>query len=135
MKTIRILAAFFMLAALTSAIVGCNPSENKAGTNSGQDIIVLLKFKAQPDKGIQAVKEITGLLEKVKEEPHFISIKLHVDPNDNTNILLYEEWEDESYYNNEHMNTAYIKEFMANSRNFLEGPPDISFWKVENKFK
>ena len=44
-----------------------------------------------------------------------------------TNILLYEEWGDESYYNSEHMNTVHLKEFIANSRNFLAGPQKFLF--------
>lgn len=135
MKTIRNLTAFLIIAASTLLFVSCDPSANSSDASSGQNTIVLLRFKAQPDKGTQAVSELNNLLNKVKKEPNFVSIKLHVDPDDNTNILLYEEWEDASYYNGEHMNTAHIKAFMENSRNFLEGPPDISFWKVEDVFK
>ena len=100
-----------------------------------ENVIVLLRFKSQPDKGSYAVSELTKLANQVKEEPHFISIKIHVDPKDNSNILLYEEWEEENYYNTEHMNTAYIKDFQANSVNFLAGPPDITFWKVSDLIK
>ncbi len=103
--------------------------------HSKQNTIVLLKFKAQAGKGKQAVAELTKLIEQVQGEPHFVSIKLHVDPNDNTNILLYEEWEDANYYNGAHMNTPYMKAFQANSVNFLGGPPEITFWKVENTFE
>lgn len=135
MKTLRSTAAILILALSASALSGCGPSKDKSDPGSEQNVIVLLRFKAQPDKGVQAVSELTDLIEKVREEPNFISIKLHVDPSDNTNILLYEKWADASYYRNEHMNTVYIKEFMMNSTNFLEGPPDVSFWKVKNKFR
>ena len=99
------------------------------------NIIVLVKYKAQPEKSDMAISELIQLIDRVKQEPHFVKIKLHVDPNDNTNILLYEEWSDASYYNTEHMNTTHLQEFIANSRNFLGGPPEISFWKVEQEFK
>ena len=135
MKTIKNLAAISILAVSTLVLIGWYPFEKKSGKDATENIIVLLKFKAQPDKGDQAVSELTDLFEKVKEEPNFISITLHVDPKDNTNILLYEEWGDESYYNNEHMNTSHLKEFMENSVNFLTGPPEITFWKVKNVFK
>ncbi|MBO0329262.1 putative quinol monooxygenase [[Muricauda] lutisoli] len=102
---------------------------------TAKNVIVLLKFKSQPEKGDKTVLELTNLIEKVKEEPNFVSIKLHVDPKDPTNVLLYEEWEDASYYNNEHMNTEHIKSFMANSTNFLTGPPDITFWEVQRVFE
>ncbi len=113
---------------------GWLPTKNSS-VDSAENTIVLLKFQAQTDKGALAVSELTSLLEEVRKEPHFVSIKLHVDPDDNTNILLYEEWQDASYYNNEHMNTAHIKAFMANSSNFLTGPPEITFWKVKSVFE
>lgn len=135
MKTIRFLAAFIFLAASPSVFLGWIPSANASDTEAKQNVIVLLKFKAQQDKGDHAVSELTDLLEKVKEEPHFVSIKLHLDPNDPTSILLYEEWEDASYYNNDHMNTEHLQAFMANSESFLAGPPEITFWEVKNVFE
>ena len=115
--------------------MGWHPIESKTDIDLKEHVVVLLKFKTQPEMLTNALSEFNNLLEKVKKEPNFISIKLHVDPNDSTNILLYEEWEDKAYYNNEHMNTAHIKEFMANSTNFLTGPPEISFWEVKTIYK
>ncbi len=135
MTTIKSLSAILILAVLSLVLVGWFSSEDKTFNDSEQNVIVLLKFKAQQDKGVHAVSELTSLFEKVKEEPNFVSIKLHVDPNDNTNILLYEEWEDLSYYNSEHMNTAHLQAFMANSINFLTGPPEITFWEVQKVIK
>ncbi|UKM66546.1 antibiotic biosynthesis monooxygenase [Flavobacteriaceae bacterium GSB9] len=135
MKTNKSLAVILILAASIFVLVGWYPLKNESGINSGQNVIVLLKFKAQPDKGGHAVSALINLFEKVKEEPNFISIKLHVDPTDNTNILLYEEWKDQDYYNTEHMNTAHLQEFMANSKNFIAGPPEITFWEVKNIVK
>jgi quinol monooxygenase YgiN len=113
-------------------LVGWHPAVHRSETDSNQPVIVLLKFKTQPDKADQAILAFNDLFEKVKEEPNFISIKLHVDPTDNTSILLYEEWKDQSYYNNEHMNSAHMQAFMANSMSFLTGPPEITFWEVKN---
>lgn len=131
MKTIKCRAVIWILFVSTLALMGCESSEN----NTTENIIVILKFKAQPEKGDITVTELTNLIENVKLEPNFNEIKIHVDPKDNTNIFLYEEWEDENYYNTDHMETDHIKAFMANSTNFLAGPPDITFWKVEKEFK
>ena len=118
----------------TLILIGFNTSDKQIQNRETTNTIVLLKFKSQQDKGPETVSELIKLIEKVKQEPHFVNIKLHVDPNDNTNILLYEEWEDISYYNNEHMNTDHLQEFQAKSTNFLTGPPEISIWKVERVF-
>ena len=134
MKTIKIICPKLTFAALIFILLACNTTEKQSAHNITENSIVVLKFKALPEKGSEAVSELTKLIEKVKFEPHFVNIKLHVDPNDNTNILLYEEWDDLSYYNSEHMETEYIQEFMSSSTDFLAGPPDISFWKVEKDF-
>ncbi|UCD61407.1 MAG: antibiotic biosynthesis monooxygenase [Flavobacteriaceae bacterium] len=135
MKTIPIMSAKLILLMSAFILMGYGISSREVDTATEENIIVLVKYKAQPDKGVMAVSELTKLIEKVKQEPHFITVKLLVDPKDNTNILLQEEWNDAPYYNGEHMNTAHLQEFIANSRNFLTGPPEISFWKIENEFK
>lgn len=135
MKTITLMSAKLILLMSSFILVGYSTSTTVVDTATEENIIVLVKYKAQSDKAVMAVSELTKLIEKVKQEPHFITVKLLVDPKDNTNILLHEEWNDASYYNGEHMNTAHLQEFIANSRNFLAGPPEISFWKIENEFK
>ncbi len=135
MKTITLMSAKLILLVSSFKPVGYSTSNTAVDTAAEEKIIVLVKYKAQSDKAVMAVSELTKLINKVKQEPHFITVKLLVDPKDNTNILLHEEWNDASYYNGEHMNTAHLKEFIADSRNFLTGPPEISFWKIENEFK
>ena len=129
MKTPKHIALVATLLVVTVFLIGWGVEQDTATTEP--TTIVVLKFKAQPNKSDQAISALNKLFEKVKEEPNFVSIKLHIDPVDHTNIMLYEEWEDQSYYNNEHMNTAHLQSFMANSVNFLTGPPEISFWEVK----
>ena len=111
-------------------LIGCNSKNEQNDDSATKNIVVLVKYKTQPNKEVEAVSELTKLIEKVKKEPHFINIKLHVDPNDGSNILLYEEWDDETYYNTKHMETTHLQKFITDSRNFLSGPPEISFWKI-----
>jgi len=131
MNTITKLPIKLILLLIAFILIGCNSSDKYVTKNT----IVLVKYKAQPDKSIEAVAELTKLIEKVRQEPHFVNIRLHIDPNEKSNILLYEEWDDLSYYNSEHMNTAHLQDFIEDSRNFLAGPPEISLWKVESVFE
>jgi quinol monooxygenase YgiN len=135
MKLITTMRAKLILLVSTFILIGCDSIKKQSDTNVADNIIVIVKYKAKQDKGDDAVSELTKLIEKVRQEPHFVDLKLHVDPKDKTNILLYEEWDDVSYYNSEHMNTAHLQEFIAGSRDFLTGPPEISFWKIESEFK
>lgn len=109
--------------------------KNNNETNNPKNIIVLVKYKTQPSKEKETIAALTELIENVRKEPHFVYIKLHVDPKDNTNILLYEKWNNESYYTSKHMQTAHLQKFIGDSKNFLAGPPEISFWNVEKEFK
>jgi len=134
MKTLRILAVTFIFGALFIPLIGSSNPEKQIHLNSAENSIILLKFKTQPNKGSQALDELNKLLEEVKKEPNFVSIKLHVDPNDDTNILLYEEWKDLGYYTGPHMETDHLTAFMRNSVNFLAGEPEITFWEVKETF-
>lgn len=109
--------------------------KNKTEINNTNDIIVLVKYKTQPTKENETFVALTKLIENVKKEKHFVNFKLHIDPKDRTNILLYEKWNDELYYNSKHLQTNHLHKFIENSKNFLAGPPEISFWKVEKEFK
>lgn len=96
-------------------------------------IVILVKYKTQSAKSDDAVKSLTQLIERVKEEPYFKSIKMLINSDDKTEILLYEEWDDINYYQNEHMNTPHLQQFIGESRAFLAGPPEISRWHLENE--
>lgn len=109
--------------------------EKSETVESGKNnITVLVKYKTQPDKQQDALSALNALILEVKKEPHFINIKVLVDPADKTNILLYEEWSDEAYYKGEHMNSAHLQKFIGDSRNFLAGPPEITFWKLNSNY-
>ncbi len=93
-------------------------------------MVVLVKYKALPGKSEEAIAGLTTLIEKVLEEPYFVSIRMHVDSKDRDSIFLYEEWKDESYYNGEHRKTPHLMEFIRNSREFLASPPEITQWET-----
>ena len=102
-----------------------------AYSQSNKNIIVLVKYKTQPGKDSLAISAIKALIDKVKKEPNFIDILIHVDPIDKSNILLYEKWANEEYYKDAHLKTVHLQQFINDSRTFLAGPPEISFWKLE----
>ena len=99
------------------------------------NVVVIIKYKTQQNRSVDAITGLKALIEEVKKEDHFVSLRIHVDQNDNSNILLYEEWDDELYYKNQHMKTEHLQKFMADSQAFLAGPPNITFWKVNTTYK
>lgn len=126
---------WIILTTISFVLISCNQQGgNMPSKNENKNLIVLVKYKSQPGKGDEAVAGLTQLIEMVKHEPYFVNIKLHVDPKDNSNILLYEEWSDEAYYNSGHMQTPHLQKFMQDSRSYFEGPPEISQWKIKESF-
>lgn len=103
-----------------------------AYSQSNRNLIVLVKYKTQPGKDSLALVDLKKLIDKVKNEPNYVSIILHVDPLDKSNILLYEQWSNEEYYKGDHLKTAHLQQFMIDARSFLAGPPEITFWKVKD---
>ncbi|TXE07412.1 hypothetical protein ES711_11640 [Gelidibacter salicanalis] len=135
MKARFVLSVKLMLLSSVVLLMGCNANTKPTDSGNEDHMVVLVSYKSQPNKEAQTYNELTKLVERVKNEPHFISIRLHVNAKDSANILLYEEWDDANYYQTEHMQTDHLQQFIADSRNFLNGPPEISFWKLEKNFK
>ena len=121
--------ALILTLCISSLFMSCEKKD------SANNIVVIVKYKALQNKSVDAITELKKLIEEVKKEKHFVSLRLHVDQSDNSNILIYEEWADELYYNNQHMKTKHLQKFIAESQAFLAGPPEISFWKVNAAYK
>lgn len=129
-----ILATILFAAAITFLFTGCEKEKTSSVEEGKNNLFVLVNYKAQPGKHDDALSTLNSLILEVKKEPNFVNIKMFVDPSDQTNILLYEQWTDEEYYNGDHMNTPHIQKFMGDAREFLAGPPDISSWKLNRDY-
>lgn len=92
-------------------------------------VMVLIKYKTQPGKEQTALVALRELISKVASEPYHINITIYADPHDATNILLFEQWESETYFKTDHSNTPHLQEFIASAMAFLAGPPELSFWR------
>lgn len=129
-----LLPAILLTAAMTFLFTGCESEKTSAVDDGKNNLFVLVKYKAQPSKHDEALAALNSLILEVMKEPNFVNIKLFVDPADETNLLLYEQWTDEAYYKGEHMNTAHLQKFMGDAREFLAGPPDISSWRLNQNY-
>ena len=103
-----------------------------AYSQTNKKLIVLVKYKTQPGKDSLGLVGLKNLVAKVKHEPNYVSIVIHVDPVDKSNILLYEQWSNEEYYKGDHLKTPHLQQFIIDSRSFLAGPPVITFWKIND---
>ena len=130
-RTIKTLLFFFVLTILPSAYA---QQKSESVNKENNNLTVLVKYKSQPDKYEDALSALNALILEVKKEPNFVNIKMLVDPADKTNIMLFEEWSDEDYYKGDHMKTPHLQKFIGDSRSFLAGPHEISFWKLNSNY-
>jgi quinol monooxygenase YgiN len=128
------LNTFIYFVLLSALIISCKEQNIMLENSDYNNLYVMVKYKPKPEKQNEALSELNSLILEVKKEPNFVNIKVLVDPEDKTNILLFEEWSDEAYYKGEHMKTPHLQKFIGDSRNFLAGPPDISFWKLNSSY-
>ena len=119
-----------LIIGLTFALTVLNFHSAYSQTN--KNLIVLVKYKTLPGKDSLGLIGLKNLVAKVKNEPNYVSIIIHIDPIDKSNILLYEQWSSEEYYKGDHLKTPHLQQFMIDSRSFLAGPPEITFWKINN---
>ena len=117
-------SSFILLLSLMCVVV------TKAQTADRPPLVVMVQYTAQPGKGAEAVSALKLLLADVKKEPHYVGIRMLVKPGSPESILLYEQWSDAAYFRGEHMQTPHLQAFIASSRAFLAGPPEISFWQA-----
>lgn len=88
MKAPKRITAVLMLIVATVVLIGWEQYKTNDMDSAEPSVIVVLRFKAQPNKSDETISALNKLFEKVKEEPNFVSIKLHIDPVDHTNIML-----------------------------------------------
>ena len=103
---------------------------------NGTPVVVVITYTAQPGQGERALRELTDLVrEVVAREPDCLGIRVHHDPDDDTRILLYEEWTSREAYTGPHMQTPHIQAFIGRAREFVAGPPAIEFWETDDDVK
>lgn len=120
---------YFLSLFICATLISCG------STNSEDNLLVIVKYKTQPNKNIDAIVALKALVVQAEKEDHFVELKIYVDPDDNSKILVQEEWENAEYYKNEHMKTEHYQKFMTDSPNFLAGTPEISYWNLNSVYR
>ena len=96
----------------------------------GSDVTVMIRYLAQAGKATVARRELDALVQVVvAEEPACKGIWIHENTSAPEQLLLIERWTDEASYTGPHMQTPHIQTFMARAREFIAGPPEITFWR------
>ena len=95
-----------------------------------EGIVVLVEYRARPGQEGQAMQRISRLVAEARaREPACQGIRILQHEQDPCRITLVEEWPDRAHFLGPHMQQAHIAAFVAEAADFLDGPPQISFWQ------
>lgn len=92
-------------------------------------VTVLIAYRALPGEAPRALRELGELIATVVAlEPDCHEIQLLRDESDPERLLLVEVWTSRAAYLGPHLETPHLGAFKARAREFLAGPPEITFW-------
>ena len=93
-------------------------------------VVVVVRIKAQPGKVEEVVSGFTPILEKTHEEEGCLNYALHRDKNDPDVLMLVERWRSQTDLD-QHFTKPYMAEMGELAGQLLAEPPDIRFCSPE----
>lgn len=94
---------------------------------SKQALTVIARVKAKEEKVRQAKKILTGLVGPTRAEPGCINYVLHQSTDDVCSFAFLEKWADRAALDS-HLQTPYLKAFLAQVDDLLAEPLDVTLW-------
>jgi quinol monooxygenase YgiN len=91
-------------------------------------VTCLIKFELVPEKRQIFLDLLTGVLDAMRSEPMFHEAILHVDPENEDRMLLYETWESHADVMTVQLQRSYREKWHGALPELLRAPRDISVW-------
>ncbi|MEL6579632.1 MAG: antibiotic biosynthesis monooxygenase [Cyanobacteria bacterium J06621_12] len=97
---------------------------------NNQQVILLVQLQAKADKVEQLKQETLNVIPQVLEEWACVSIKLHQNPEDLSQLMLYETWADKDFLlSDEHRESHYMTAYFQNIESLLAEPAQWTIWE------
>ena len=94
---------------------------------SKQALTVIARVKAREEKVTQVKDLLMSLVAPTRAEPGCVSYVLHQSVDDVCSFVFVEEWTDQAVLD-EHLQTPYLKAFLAQADDLLAEPLDVTLW-------
>lgn len=91
-------------------------------------VTYLIRFQVRPEQRERFLTLLNGVLDATRHEPMFHNAMLHVDPQDQNHMMLYETWEDHNDVLNVQIHRPYRDAWHAALPELLVKERDISMW-------
>ncbi len=94
-----------------------------------QKVTVVAQIKAKKGLEGKIKKKLMSLISPSRSERGCLSYILHQSVEDKSIFMFYECWTSKKDLD-EHLRTPYIKNFMEQAANLMEGPVKITLWEM-----
>lgn len=91
-------------------------------------VTAIIEFRIVPAERERFLTLLNAVLDAMRHEPMFHEAMLHVDPENENHMMLYETWEDLDDVINVQLSRDYRKAFHAALPEVLEEPRGVSIW-------
>ncbi|MBW6421373.1 antibiotic biosynthesis monooxygenase [Rhizobium sp. XQZ8] len=91
-------------------------------------VTYLIRFHIRAEQRSRFMTLLNGILDAMRHEPMFHNAMLHVDPQDENQMMLYETWEDHDDVLNVQINRPYRETWHAALPDLLAKEREISIW-------
>ncbi len=103
---------------------------------NNQQAILLVQLQAKADKVDRLKQETLKVISQVLKEWACVSIKLHQNPQDPTQLMLYETWADKNFLlSDKHTNSPYLSDYFRNIEPLLAEPAQWTIWESISEYK
>jgi quinol monooxygenase YgiN len=107
------------------------PARTQGDSVSNAPVVVVITYQTLPGKSGEARRELASLIaEVVAREPDCLAIRMHQDSDDETRLMLYEEWTSREAFAGPHMQTPHITRFINRAPAFFAGAPATVYWQI-----
>lgn len=101
---------------------------------NGKQVILLVQLKAKANKVDRLKQETLAVMPHVLKEWACVSLKLHENADDPTQLMLYETWADKDFLlSDEHKKSPYLTTYFQNIEPLLAEPMQMTIWKEINQ--
>jgi len=94
-----------------------------------EQVAVLAKIKAKPDKIDKLKAELVSMMEPSRAESGCVKYNLHVSDEDETQFMFYEVWKSKEDFA-KHTETPHLQGLLAKMGELIEDDLDVSMWKL-----
>jgi len=90
---------------------------------------MVVTIRLKPGAEEEYASNLKGVLDRMRYEPSFINTVVHRDPDDSTNLMLYETWADRDEFFTVQMTRDYRRRYEERLPHLIRSPRQMVIWQ------